>query len=158
MYLRARLILSSQVSTYLILEWNLNEVSQSVICLYTEIIAGKAPEREVQKGGGSSSGTHFLALLNGVCRVFDAQKSFAFFHLLLNSCTRSTDEQAGMSEYDKIQIQRKGLPVFPYREELLEAIKQYQVLVVVGETGSGKTTQIIQVYAFPQAFERRQTP
>jgi len=39
---------------------------------------------------------------------------------------------------------RAALPVFPYREELLRAIKDHQILIVVGETGSGKTTQIPQ--------------
>ncbi len=45
---------------------------------------------------------------------------------------------------EDIDATRKSLPVFLYREELLEAIRDYQVLVVVGETGSGKTTQIPQ--------------
>ena len=39
---------------------------------------------------------------------------------------------------------RKSLPVYEWREQLLEAIEQYQVLIVVGETGSGKTTQLPQ--------------
>ena len=39
---------------------------------------------------------------------------------------------------------RDSLPVFAYREQLLEAIGQFQTLIIVGETGSGKTTQIPQ--------------
>ncbi|MGE4503228.1 MAG: ATP-dependent RNA helicase HrpA [Thiomicrospira sp.] len=35
-----------------------------------------------------------------------------------------------------------ALPVVGRREELLELIKQHQVVVIAGETGSGKTTQI----------------
>lgn len=54
----------------------------------------------------------------------------------------SDDEQE--SEFEKIQKQRKSLPIYPYREELVAAVKKYQVLVIVGETGSGKTTQIMQ--------------
>ena len=34
------------------------------------------------------------------------------------------------------------LPIYQYREELLEAIKAHQVTVVCGETGSGKSTQL----------------
>ncbi|KAL6774284.1 hypothetical protein ACKKBG_A24410 [Auxenochlorella protothecoides x Auxenochlorella symbiontica] len=34
--------------------------------------------------------------------------------------------------------------MFPYREDLLKAIAEHQVLIIVGETGSGKTTQIPQ--------------
>ena len=39
---------------------------------------------------------------------------------------------------------RKSLPVYQFRDDLLAAIDQYQVLIIVGETGSGKTTQIPQ--------------
>lgn len=43
-----------------------------------------------------------------------------------------------------IQEVRKSLPVYAYRDEFLAAIKEHQVLILVGETGSGKTTQIPQ--------------
>ncbi|BGP35024.1 hypothetical protein JCM10296v2_006854 [Rhodotorula toruloides] len=39
---------------------------------------------------------------------------------------------------------RKSLPVYQWREQFLEAVSQYQVLVIEGETGSGKTTQLPQ--------------
>eukprot|EP00397_Hematodinium_sp_SG-2012_P002159 GEMP01002165.1.p1 GENE.GEMP01002165.1~~GEMP01002165.1.p1 ORF type:complete len:998 (+),score=251.80 GEMP01002165.1:125-3118(+) len=39
---------------------------------------------------------------------------------------------------------RKKLPVYKWRTELMDAIEKYNVLIVVGETGSGKTTQIPQ--------------
>ena len=39
---------------------------------------------------------------------------------------------------------RKSLPIYEFRDELLEAIAEHQVLVVVAETGSGKTTQLPQ--------------
>ncbi|EFP77773.2 hypothetical protein PGT21_014816 [Puccinia graminis f. sp. tritici] len=39
---------------------------------------------------------------------------------------------------------RKSLPVYEWREKLLQAVSEYQVLIVVGETGSGKTTQLPQ--------------
>ncbi|RDX53313.1 hypothetical protein OH76DRAFT_1210748 [Lentinus brumalis] len=39
---------------------------------------------------------------------------------------------------------RKSLPIYAYRDQLLEAIKEHQVLIVVAETGSGKTTQLPQ--------------
>lgn len=40
--------------------------------------------------------------------------------------------------------QRETLPVYHYRSNLVEAVKSNQFLIVVGETGSGKTTQIVQ--------------
>lgn len=43
-----------------------------------------------------------------------------------------------------IEETKKSLPVYQYRDELLDAVEKYQVLIVVGETGSGKTTQLPQ--------------
>ncbi|KAI8811883.1 P-loop containing nucleoside triphosphate hydrolase protein [Cladochytrium replicatum] len=39
---------------------------------------------------------------------------------------------------------RKSLPIYEYRDALVDAIREYDHLVVVGDTGSGKTTQIPQ--------------
>lgn len=43
--------------------------------------------------------------------------------------------------------QRQGLPIYKLRQELLKAVLENQVLIVIGETGSGKTTQITQYLA-----------
>ena len=43
-----------------------------------------------------------------------------------------------------IEETRKSLPIYQYRDELIQAIKDFQVLIIVGETGSGKTTQLPQ--------------
>jgi len=53
-------------------------------------------------------------------------------------------EPRPVTEHEKIQAGRQKLPVFPYRNEFLAAVKEHQVLILVGETGSGKTTQIPQ--------------
>jgi pre-mRNA-splicing factor ATP-dependent RNA helicase DHX16 len=47
-----------------------------------------------------------------------------------------------ITEHEKILVGRKKLPVFPYREEFLAAVKDHQILVLVGETGSGKVSGI----------------
>jgi tRNA A37 threonylcarbamoyladenosine biosynthesis protein TsaE len=31
--------------------------------------------------------------------------------------------------------------MFPYRDQLLAAVEAHQIVIIVGETGSGKTTQ-----------------
>ncbi|KAH8095656.1 ATP-dependent RNA helicase [Aureococcus anophagefferens] len=51
---------------------------------------------------------------------------------------------AHRSAHDELLEKRRTLPVYAYRTEFLEAVKDNQVLVVIGETGSGKTTQLPQ--------------
>ncbi|KAI0353162.1 P-loop containing nucleoside triphosphate hydrolase protein [Trametes cingulata] len=54
---------------------------------------------------------------------------------------------AGVSAFARsrtLKEQREYLPAFACREELMKVIRDNQVIVVVGETGSGKTTQLAQ--------------
>merc|ERR1719271_553672 len=44
----------------------------------------------------------------------------------------------------ELQHDRVSLPIFKHREQILQAVKDYSVLIIVGETGSGKTTQVPQ--------------
>lgn len=83
----------------------------------------------------------------------DAQKiSFVMDSRLEGDGKALTKEQRFLQEQLKaaerkaasIEDTRKSLPIYTFREQLLEAIAQYQVLIIVGETGSGKTTQIPQ--------------
>jgi len=53
----------------------------------------------------------------------------------------------GQKSTKPLKEQREGLPIFKLRNELLQAIHDNQVLIVIGETGSGKTTQITQYLA-----------
>lgn len=46
-----------------------------------------------------------------------------------------------------IKEQRESLPVFKFRKQLVEAVRAHQILIVVGDTGSGKTTQLTQYLA-----------
>lgn len=52
--------------------------------------------------------------------------------------------KAAETKAASIEDTRKSLPIYSFREQLLDAISKYQVLIIVGETGSGKTTQIPQ--------------
>ncbi|KAH8120070.1 P-loop containing nucleoside triphosphate hydrolase protein [Phellopilus nigrolimitatus] len=54
-----------------------------------------------------------------------------------------------------IQDQRKSLPIYKLRDPLLQAIRDHQVLIVVGDTGSGKTTQMTQYLAEEGFADRR---
>lgn len=44
-----------------------------------------------------------------------------------------------------------SLPVYPFRNDLIAAIREHQILIIEGETGSGKTTQIPQ-YLHEEGF------
>ncbi len=43
-----------------------------------------------------------------------------------------------------IQEQKESLPIFKLKEQLIHSILNNKVLIVIGETGSGKTTQMTQ--------------
>jgi pre-mRNA-splicing factor ATP-dependent RNA helicase DHX16 len=59
----------------------------------------------------------------------------------INSRLSSTDLH---STAKTIEETRKSLPIYAYRDQLIEAIAEHQTLIVVAETGSGKTTQLPQ--------------
>ncbi|KAK1815705.1 hypothetical protein LTR12_009892 [Friedmanniomyces endolithicus] len=43
-----------------------------------------------------------------------------------------------------MEEKRKTLPVYQYRDTFLQAVNDFQIIIVMGETGSGKTTQLPQ--------------
>jgi len=49
--------------------------------------------------------------------------------------------------------QREYLPIFQVRDQLMSIIREHNVVVIVGETGSGKTTQLTQ-YLHESGFTR----
>ncbi|KAK9888360.1 hypothetical protein WA026_000614 [Henosepilachna vigintioctopunctata] len=62
--------------------------------------------------------------------------------------TKNDKKQPELTEYQKkrldIEETKKSLPVYPFKEDLIAAVRDHQVLIIEGETGSGKTTQIPQ--------------
>ena len=60
---------------------------------------------------------------------------------------QKANDQKASSEFTKtktLKEQREFLPVYSVRDELLRIIAENQIVIVVGETGSGKTTQLTQ--------------
>ena len=56
-------------------------------------------------------------------------------------------DQEKKSEFAKsktLKQQREFLPVYACRHELLKIVRDNSVIIIVGETGSGKTTQLTQ--------------
>ncbi|XP_071658142.1 ATP-dependent RNA helicase DHX29 isoform X2 [Patagioenas fasciata] len=46
------------------------------------------------------------------------------------------------SKYQRLLKERQELPVFKHRYSIVETLKKHRVVVVAGETGSGKSTQV----------------
>ncbi|KAL7665535.1 RNA helicase [[Candida] zeylanoides] len=61
---------------------------------------------------------------------------------------------AAASAASAMKATRESLPVFRYRQQFLDLVEHHQVIVVVGETGSGKTTQLPQ-YLHEAGYARR---
>jgi len=94
--------------------------------------------------------------------VFDDSQNIEFLlddnnvstsHLSLEERALEQKIKAEETRIKSMEEVRKSLPVYQYREQLLEAIRQHQVLIVVGETGSGKTTQLPQ-YLFEDGYSK----
>lgn len=65
----------------------------------------------------------------------------------------ATAKASGINPYTKVPFspryntlykKRITLPVFEYRSDFMRLLAEHQCIVLVGETGSGKTTQIPQ--------------
>lgn len=69
--------------------------------------------------------------------------TFFFLPFSVQDQEASALSQAELKKQSMQEV-RRSLPIFPYREDLLAAIHEHQILVIEGETGSGKTTQIPQ--------------
>ncbi|VVC34695.1 Helicase, C-terminal,Helicase-associated domain,P-loop containing nucleoside triphosphate [Cinara cedri] len=60
--------------------------------------------------------------------------------------TRDEKPEITEKQRKKLNIEetKKSLPIYKFKKDLIQAIKDHQILIIEGETGSGKTTQIPQ--------------
>jgi len=56
----------------------------------------------------------------------------------------NADAVPSTHEYELLQQQRRKLPIWPARKKIISEIQHLECAIVIGETGSGKTTQIPQ--------------
>lgn len=64
---------------------------------------------------------------------------------------KKNEGASSFSRSKTLREQREYLPAFSVREDLLRVIRENQVVIVVGETGSGKTTQLTQ-YLYEEGY------
>ncbi|KAG5675858.1 hypothetical protein PVAND_005726 [Polypedilum vanderplanki] len=80
-----------------------------------------------------------------------------FVQVLTMDGSKEKDRKPEITEAQKIKMDieetKKSLPVYPFRDDLIRAIEEHQVLIIEGETGSGKTTQIPQ-YLYEAGFTK----
>lgn len=67
---------------------------------------------------------------------------------------KKNDGASDFSQSKSMREQREFLPAFAVREDLLSVIRDNQVVIVVGETGSGKTTQLTQ-FLYEDGYGKR---
>ena len=72
---------------------------------------------------------------------YDHKADNQYASALKNQKNQAVSEFAQMKT---IKEQRQYLPVYSVREELLTVVRDNNIAIIVGETGSGKTTQLTQ--------------
>ena len=75
----------------------------------------------------------------------DGEVDYKSGHTFADHMTEKTEAVSDFAMKKTLQQQRQFLPVFAVRQELLNIIRENNIVIVVGETGSGKTTQLTQV-------------
>lgn len=76
-------------------------------------------------------------------RIFRESNRFST-HLNRSSMPERSARVSQFAQSKSIREQRQFLPIFSVRAALMRLIREHQVLVVIGHTGSGKTTQMTQ--------------
>lgn len=77
-----------------------------------------------------------------------------FVQVLTHEGSKDRKPELTESEKKKMDIEetKKGLPIFPFREDLIAAILEHQVLIIEGETGSGTSQLINLIYKIKVIF------
>jgi len=59
-----------------------------------------------------------------------------------NVMSKTQTAVSEFAKYKTMKEQREYLPIFSCKRELLKLVYDHRIVIVVGETGSGKTTQL----------------
>ena len=94
----------------------------------------------VAGGGGGGGG---VAL--GESEVKEAKRALLLFE--------DYRQRKALSKIRKMREDQRALPIFAFRDALVQAVQREQVVLIAGDTGCGKSTQVPQ-YLIQAGFER----
>ncbi|CAH1796146.1 unnamed protein product [Owenia fusiformis] len=63
------------------------------------------------------------------------------------------EQKQEASRISKIKKDKENLPIFQYRQKIIDAVKETQLILVAGDTGCGKSTQVPQ-YLMEAGYEK----
>lgn len=93
------------------------------------------------------SDVHVIITLGGVIiSLSTSQESSQTVAPMERKCSCPKENDKGNSDF-------RALPIHRYRKKLVQAVRDNSFLIVTGETGSGKTTQLPQ-YLFKDGFAK----
>ncbi|PUU82695.1 P-loop containing nucleoside triphosphate hydrolase protein [Tuber borchii] len=116
------------------------------------------PAKRIASGANmeklDGTGSKYGSLDSDIIPVFEADSKFKNSRLNQGGdlpewkrATMNKNMSFGKITNKSIKEQRESLPVFKLRSSLIKAVQDNQLLIVVGDTGSGKTTQMTQYLA-----------
>lgn len=104
----------------------------------------KKKKKHKKRSSSSSSRSSSEDIADMITNELNIKSEEAAYLKEMTKSDEAAEAAPNLSARDKILQDRKTLPIYSYREKLLTLIRDNQVVVLVGETGSGKTTQIPQ--------------
>lgn len=93
-------------------------------------------------GGEDRKKNSRTGVIHGMMQVRQAKQAKKEERISCGEMAVANGKEDRTTKRQKIDEQRKSLPMWSARKKLLEEIAVTPALIVVGETGSGKTTQV----------------